>query len=230
MWIGRGVAGPREAEFVPPHHRHVSAVIADLVTFMQREDLPTLAQVAVAHAQFETIHPFTDGNGRTGRALAHSLLRSKGVTSSTTVPISAGLLVDVDNYFEGLGAFRRGDAGPIIQAFAQASRFAVVFGTDLIDGLVDQIRISSELLKGVRSDATAWRVLPQLIAQPVVNTRYLVEQLGIGEMAALRALQIFVERDVLTESTGKARGRVWEHRGILNVLDLYAEKLRRPYS
>lgn len=230
VWIGRGVAGPRQAEFVPPNHQHVGAAISDLIAFMQRDDLPALAQVAVAHAQFETIHPFTDGNGRTGRALAHSLLRNKGVTSSTTVPISAGLLVDVDNYFEGLGAFRRGDAGPIIQAFAQASRFAVVIGTDLIDGLAEQIRISSGLLKGVRSDATAWRVLPQLIAQPIVNTKYLVEQLSIGEMAALRALHLLAERGVLTESTGKARGRIWEHRGILNALDLYAEKLRRPYS
>ena len=57
--------------------------------------MPVLAHAALAHAQFETIHPFEDGNGRTGRALVHAMLRSKGLTRTVTVPISAGLLVDV---------------------------------------------------------------------------------------------------------------------------------------
>ena len=227
VWIGAGDAGPRVAEFVAPHHDRIPGAIEDLVEFIGRQDIPVLIQVAVAHAQFETIHPFPDGNGRTGRALAQSILRSKGLVASTAVPISAGLLVDVDRYFTALGAFRDGDAGPIVREFARASRFAAVSGTKLVDDLVAQLDASRAKMQGLRADAAAWKVLPALVGQPAVNTAYLVETLGLGEMAALRAVDALTERGVLTETTGKARGRVWQHRGIFDVLDAYAADLRR---
>lgn len=227
VWIGAGDAGPRVAEFVAPHHDRIPGAIEDLVEFIGRQDIPVLIQVAVAHAQFETIHPFPDGNGRTGRALAQSILRNKGLVASTAVPISAGLLVDVDRYFTALGAFRGGDAGPIVREFARASRFAAVSGTKLVDDLVAQLDASRAKMQGLRADAAAWKVLPALVGQPAVNTAYLVETLGLGEMAALRAVDALTERGVLTETTGKARGRVWQHRGIFDVLDAYAADLRR---
>jgi Fic family protein len=227
VWIGAGEAGPRVAEFVAPHHDRIPGAIEDLVEFIGRQDIPVLIQVAVAHAQFETIHPFPDGNGRTGRALAQSILRNKGLVASTAVPISAGLLVDVDRYFTALGAFRDGDAGPIVREFARASRFAAVSGTKLVDDLVAQLDASRAKMQGLRADAAAWKVLPALVGQPAVNTAYLVETLGLGEMAALRAVDALTERGVLTETTGKARGRVWQHRGIFDVLDAYAADLRR---
>ena len=227
VWVGAGDAGPRVAEFVAPHHDRIPGAIEDLVEFIGRQDIPVLIQVAVAHAQFETIHPFPDGNGRTGRALAQSILRNKGLVASTAVPISAGLLVDVDRYFTALGAFRDGDAGPIVREFARASRFAAVSGTKLVDDLVAQLDASRAKMQGLRADAAAWKVLPALVGQPAVNTAYLVETLGLGEMAALRAVDALTERGVLTETTGKARGRVWQHRGIFDVLDAYAADLRR---
>ncbi|MBO2988561.1 Fic family protein [Leucobacter tardus] len=227
VWIGPGDAGPRTADFVAPHHDRIHDAIRDLVHFSRREDMPVLAQVAVAHAQFETIHPFPDGNGRTGRALAQSILRNKGLVGSTAVPISAGLLVDIRRYFAALNAFRAGDAGPIIREFANASRVAATTGMRLVDELATQLAESRDRLDGLRSDAAAWRILPALVAQPVINTKYLVRELGLGEMAALRSLSALTERDVLIETTGRARGRVWQHRGILGVLDAYAAEIRR---
>lgn len=227
VWIGPGKAGPRTAEFVAPHHDRIPGAIADLVRFMDRQDTLVLVQVAVAHAQFETIHPFPDGNGRTGRALAQSILRNKGLVASTAVPISAGLLVDVNRYFRSLGSFRGGDAGPIIRDFAAASRIAAATGTRLVDDLVAQLEESRAKLEGIRSDAAAWRILPALIGQPAVNTKYLMGALGLGEMAALRALDALTARGVLTETTGRMRGRVWQHPGIFEVLDVYAEQIRR---
>jgi Fic family protein len=100
---------------------------------VKRHDIPMLVQVAVAHAQFETIHPFRDGNGRTGRARAQSILRNKGLVDSMAVPISAGLIVDVPRYFESLSSFREGDAGPIIRDFSGASRIAATTGRQLVD-------------------------------------------------------------------------------------------------
>ena len=224
VWIGPGDAGPRTADFVAPHHDRVHAAMADLVAFVQREDLPVLVQVALAHAQFETIHPFTDGNGRTGRALAQSVLRNKGMVQSSAVPISAGLLVDVDRYFAALGSFRAGDAAPIILEFARASRIAAVTGSQLVDDLAAQLAQSRAQMHGIRSDAAAWRILPVLVGQPAVNTKYLVQTLDLGEMAALRALEAMTVRGVLIETTGRSRGRVWQHRGMLGVLDDYAAR------
>ncbi|WP_082802907.1 Fic family protein [Microbacterium sp. CH1] len=227
VWIGTGNAGPRFATFVAPHHDRIPGAIADLVSFIDREDVSVLVQVAVAHAQFETIHPFVDGNGRTGRALAQSILRNKKLVGSTAVPISAGLLVDTERYFAALGAFRDGDAGPIVREFAMASRIAAKTGTWLVDGLVEQLDESRQEMKGIRADAAAWKVLPYLVGQPAVNTKYLMAELGLGEMAALRALDALTERGVLTETSGKSRNRVWQHRGIFGVLDAYAAEIRR---
>ncbi|MGZ0711324.1 Fic family protein (plasmid) [Coraliomargarita sp. W4R53] len=227
VWIGRGEAGPRLADFVAPHHDRISDAIEDLVSFVKRQDVPVLVQVAVAHAQFETIHPFPDGNGRTGRALAQSILRNKGLVDSTAVPISAGLLVDVHRYFDALSSFRKGDAGPIIRDLANASRIAATTGTQLVDDLVEQLEESREKMAGIRADAAAWKIVPTLVGQPAVNVKYLKSALGLGEMAALRALDALTDRDVLTETTGKSRGRVWQHRGIFETLDSYASVIRR---
>src|SRR3954447_6008619 len=107
VWIGGTSFGPHEADFVPPHHESVPELIDDLTRFAGRTDLPVLAQAAIAHAQFETIHPFADGNGRTGRALIHAMLRGRGLTRNVTVPVSAGLLTTTQAYFDSLTAYRR---------------------------------------------------------------------------------------------------------------------------
>lgn len=111
VWIGGGNS-PLSAEFVPPSHTRVPAAIDDQMTFAARVDVPLLAEIAVAHAQFGTIHPFTDGNGRTGRAVVQAMLRNKGLTRKITVPVSAGLLADTGRYVAALTACRDGDATP----------------------------------------------------------------------------------------------------------------------
>src|ERR1700712_2801977 len=121
VWIGGDSFGPHGAAFIPPHHDHVPAPMADLVEFTRAADLPLLSQAALAHAQFETIHPFPDGNGRTGRALIHAMLRSHGLTRNVTVPVSAGLLTDTVGYFEALTAYRSGEPAEIVEKLANAS-------------------------------------------------------------------------------------------------------------
>ncbi|NKX52861.1 Fic family protein, partial [Arthrobacter deserti] len=96
VWHGGGGISPHAASFVPPHHTRVPGLMADLVAFAGRTDVPVLIQAATAHAQFETNHPFPDGNGRTGRALLQGMLRHGGLTRNVTVPVSAGLLQDTN--------------------------------------------------------------------------------------------------------------------------------------
>ncbi|MWB97005.1 Fic family protein [Agromyces seonyuensis] len=228
VWIGRG--GPRTADFVGPQPERVPGALADLFAFAARDDLPPLVQIAVAHAQFETVHPFVDGNGRTGRAFVQAMLRGKELSSHTTVPLSAGLLAEIDAYFDALTAFRAGDAEPIVRRFAAASRFAAVTGRELVETLALIVEEDEQKLAGVRSHALARRLLPKLVGQPVVNAKYVKRELGIGDASAQRALDLLAERGVLEERTGYRRNRVWQHTGILNALDAYAERARRPYA
>ncbi|WP_235026426.1 Fic family protein [Glutamicibacter sp. JC586] len=228
VWIGGSdTAGPRGSIYVAPQHEQVRDALEDLVEFISRTDLPAIIQVAVAHAQFETIHPFVDGNGRTGRALVHSVLRSRRVTQYTTAPISAGILRNTSAYFDALKAFRIGNAAPIIDTFTSAAIFASNTGKDLIDSLVTQIDQSATKLAGLRSSSAAWKILPRLISQPVVNSRYLKDQLGLGDATIQRALSQLTERGVLVEKSGRNRNRIWQHGGVLKVLDEYAKSLRR---
>ncbi len=227
VWIGGDNAGPRRAAFVAPQYGRVPSAIADVVAFAGRVDVPALAQIATAHAQFETIHPFVDGNGRTGRALVQAMLRHRGIARNITVPLSAGLLVNTESYFAALSSYRDGDAGPIIRRFADASRYAAATGKTLVDGLAAQLWVSRDLLDGVRRQAWAWKVLPHLVEQPVMSTKYLKRKFAIRDETAIRALETLAERGVLAEKTGAKRNRVWEHKGILSVLDDYAASIRR---
>lgn len=227
VWIG-GEVGPHTAEFVPPLFERVPAAISDLVSFIRREDLPTLAHIALAHAQFETIHPFPDGNGRTGRALVQAMMVSKGVTHNITVPISAGLLADVKGYFAALGEYRRGNAGPIIEAFAAASLRAVTNGRqlqrDLMDVQVDWIG----RLSGVRSDAAARRAIPHLLAHPVIDVKTLAQAVGVTPPAANSAAAVLEQRGILVpEAPGRQRDRFWSAPQVLEALDRFGARAKR---
>lgn len=227
VWVGGEKFGPRAATHVGPQRELVDAAMEDLVEFLARTDLPAVAHAAIAHAQFETIHPFADGNGRTGRALVHAILRAQGTVTRATAPVSAGLLRNTDAYFAALTSYRRGDGSAIIEQFAGAARYAAVRGRQLVDDLAAQTRESERKLVGIRSDAAARRVVPILVGQPVVNVHFLHEQLGLPERAAFRALDTLVERGVLEERTGRNRHRVFQQSGILDVLDAFAADIRR---
>ncbi len=227
VWVGTSNISPRGASYVAPQPEIVRAAMSDLLRFMKREDLPVLVQLSVAHAQFETIHPFVDGNGRTGRALVHAILSGKGLMTHTTAPVSAGLLTDTGSYFQALTAYRTGDARPIVEQFTRASRYAAATGVRLVDDLSAQLNEARAKLAGLRPQASAWRVVPHLVAHPVINAPYLTNQMGMSDMTAQRALAQLSDTGVLTERTGMQRNRVWQHSGILRVLDTYAQQIRR---
>src|SRR5690625_1441319 len=227
VWVGSSRVSPRGASHVGPQAQLVPALMRRLMAFVRRDDVPVLTQAAIAHAQFETIHPFADGNGRTGRALVHAILRGKNLLSHTTAPVSAGLLRETNAYFEALGTYRAGNARPILERFASPARFAASSGSGLVNDLAAALEDAREKLAGLRRQATAWQVLPHLVAHPVINAKYLTTNLGLNDVTAQRALTQLTERGVLEERTGRQRNRVWQHAGILNILDAYAQELHR---
>lgn len=227
VWVGRSSSSPVGARFVAPEAADVPAAMDDLLRFVARTDLPPLLHAALAHAQFETIHPFTDGNGRTGRALVHAMLRGTGLLRTITAPVSAGLLRDVPGYTSALTSYRDGDARPVVEAFTAAARYAAVTGGVLVADLRAELARSRELLRGLRRQATGHRLLPLLVGQPVIDAAYVRRALGVADPTAQRAVAQLVDAGVLVERTGARRNRVWHHPGILAVLDAYAAELRR---
>jgi Fic family protein len=226
VWIGGGAFGPRGADFIAPHHERVRPAIADLLAFARRTDVPTLPQIAVAHAQFETIHPFTDGNGRTGRALVQAMLRNKRLTRQITVPVSAGLLSNTDAYFQALGSYRAGDPGPIVEQLSSAAILAVVNGRHLVRDL-RSIRERWDAQITARRDSAVHRVADLLIRQPVFNALTLQRELGITTGNARRYVDPLVGAGVIVEFTDRSRNRAWRAPEILSVLDAFAERAGR---
>lgn len=226
VWIGGDSFGPHEAMFVPPHHEHVPALIGDLVEFTHRTGLPLLAHAAVAHAQFETIHPFPDGNGRTGRALVHAMLRGHGLTRNVTVPVSAGLLTDTGGYFNALTAYRDGDPAAIVAQLAHASSTATANGRVLVAEL-RTIRADWDDKIRARRGAAAWRLADLLLRQPVVDAATVAAELGIAPRNAQRAIAPLAETGVLAEFTGFQRNRMWQSREVLAALDGFAARAGR---
>jgi fido (protein-threonine AMPylation protein) len=229
VWIGGGNLGPHLAMFVPPHHERVPGAIDDLMKFIARDDLPVLVQAAVAHAQFETIHPFTDGNGRTGRALVQAMLRHGELTANVTVPVSAGLLSDTAAYFDALTAYRVGDPFPIVSAFARAAFKGVGNGRLLVDELRD-IRLRWQEIVKVRSDSAAWRVADLILRMPVVNARVIAEELGLDAGNVHRVIAPLLDAGILAMSRDVKRNQVWRSAEVLAALDAFASRAgrRRP--
>jgi Fic family protein len=226
VWIGGGTHGPRGAMFVPPHHSRVLAAIDDLLRFAQRDDIPALPQIALAHAQFETIHPFTDGNGRTGRALIQAMLRRKGLTRNVTVPVSAGLLTDTDSYFAALTAYREGNPAPIVRRVSEAAVAAVVNGRQLVSEL-HAVRAGWNDKITARSDSAAWQIADLLLRRPVINTALLTEELGIESKHARRFLGPLSAAGIIVETSSGPRSRVWRSTEVIAALDAFAERARR---
>lgn len=144
---------------------------------MQRDNIPALTQSAIAHAQFETIHPFPDGNGRTGRALVGSMLRNKGVTEKVTIPVSSGLLTDTAAYFNALGAYRESDIEPIVVMFAESTFRATDNGRKLAE---DIRNVREQVLAGfVRAPGEGLKQATELIfREPAMTARLLMHATG----------------------------------------------------
>ncbi|MGN0287292.1 MAG: Fic family protein [Atopobiaceae bacterium] len=218
VWIGGTPYSPHGAEYVPPSPERVGACLEDLVRFSQREDLPPIAKAALFHAQFETIHPFTDGNGRTGRALLHCMLASDEVLLHSTLPTSAGLLHDVEPYMNSLAAYHDGDYEPIIERVADALELATVIGQRIADD-VEEVLDRWEQSNSDRAGSASHQLSALLVMQPVVNVSYVATHLGISDRAARNLVNVACERGILTRMGTARRGVFYQATELIAVLE-----------
>lgn len=207
-WIGGADGSPIGAEFVPPLPSRVQPLMADLVTYLNSGGHAPLIQAALVHAQFETIHPFKDGNGRVGRALIHTVLVRRGLTRSAVLPISPVLLTRSHEYVQGLTSYRYegGAADPTaivavstwIRVFLDAVSVAVIqaeaFAADLVElrtGWKDAVarhRRDHDLREVPRTDSATARILDTLQEYPVLTTASVARLFHVSERAASTAL------------------------------------------
>ena len=218
VWIGGTPYSPHGASFVPPHASRVSNCLEDLVLFGKREGFSPIAKAAIFHAQFEAIHPFTDGNGRTGRALVHRMLASDEVLMHSSLPVSAGLLHDVERYLAALDAYHSGEIEPIVGCLTDALELAVVIGSRIasdVDGVLDSWSAANTDRAGSASHG-----LPALLVeQPVVNTAYIAEHLGITDRAARSLVETACERGILSKIGNAKRGAFYQAGELIEILE-----------
>jgi Fic family protein len=226
VWIGGRGISPHSADFVPPHHENVPAYIKDFLAFTNRKDIHGLLLASIAHCQFETIHPFIDGNGRTGRALIQIILHNAGLIRKSALPISAGLLSNLKGYFAALDAYRNGNYNAITEQMCKAALDAVDVSRKTA-GKIEELRDTwTEKIKA-RSDAVVWRLLDLLLAQPVVDAKYVSENLGVTDPAARNAIDQLLSADILKSANNKSRGVLYEAPEVIKLTDLFAADLAR---
>ena len=221
-WIGGNDYNPCGADFVPPPPEQVDPLLADLTHAVNRDDLPPLVQAALVHAQFETIHPFEDGNGRTGRALVHVVLRRRGIAPSYVPPVSVILAAERDAYIDGLGEFRFGDPTRWIARFAVACARAATLAARYLDAVGDLQAEWRDLLAAAanpRADAAAWLLIEALPAHPVISTAGAVAATGRTKAAVHAAVAQLEDAGVLIPVSTSKRNRLWEASGLLDLVE-----------
>lgn len=216
-WIGGD--GPHAAEFVPPPPEDVPVLLADLCAFAARRDLPALTQAAIVHAQFETIHPFADGNGRVGRALIHTVLRRRGVTADAAIPVSLALAASGDRYIESLTAYRYDDIWTWVAYFAERVEAAAAGSLDLASRIEALQKRWTERAGNPRRQSAAARMIPELVGLPVFRIGQMSERIGMSDESVRVGVGRLVDAGVLRAITVGRRNRVFETIDLFRLLD-----------
>jgi Fic family protein len=226
VWIGASELSPIGATYVAPDFASLPSLMDDVMAFARRSDIPRLAQAAITHAQFETIHPFTDGNGRTGRALIQAMLRGKGLTRNVTIPVSAGLLTDTGGYHASLTSYREGDVEPLVRLMAEASLLAVGNARQLVEK-VQAVQAGWRSKVRARSDSAVWRVLTLIARQPVVNAEAVATHLRVAPSNVYVHLKTLTDAGVLQAKSEYRQGTLWRSDEILAALEEFAARAGR---
>jgi Fic family protein len=223
-WIG-GTAPPN-AEYVGPPHQYVRALLADLCQFMNRDDLSPIPQAAIAHAQFELIHPFGDGNGRVGRCLIHALFRRRGIASRYVPPVSLVLGANKDAYIAGLQAFRADRIDEWIFQFARAVEMAAAQARKFSADIARLQEKWHRSIEPVRSDAAVLRLIAILPRYPIISAAVAEKEIGRSRPATISGLAKLEEIGALTRHRNQKKGDSWEAKGLFGLLTRFENATR----
>ncbi len=207
-WIGPPGSTIETAPFVPPPPTELSALLADWERFAHEEpEMPLLVQNALLHAQFETIHPFLDGNGRLGRLLLVFFLIARGRLPAPLLYLSAYLDRHRDDYYAALQAIREeGDAIGWVELFLTATKTQAVDAVQRAERIFD-LREQYRQVAASLGTSNALALVDLICENPVVTTRSIEDRLQVSRPTALRLLRRLEERGVLKEEEAGPRGQ-----------------------
>lgn len=218
VWLGGTSFTPHTALFVPPAFQHVPEYMADLIEFGTRSDLNPVVKAAILYAQFQTVHPFLTANGQTGRALIHHIFRAEGVLSSTLIPVSVGFLHNIDSLINALQSYREGDPLVIIEELVSALELAL-FVSRVTETSIESLLEDWDNLVGHRKGSKIRQLPKALVKQPVVNSAYLADSLGVTQRTATTLILRACEYGMLRHMGKRQRGDFYQSDAIINVLD-----------
>jgi Fic family protein len=218
-WIGPDPYTPVGADFVPPPARLVLPLLEDLCEYLAREAHPALAAAAIAHAQFETIHPFPDGNGRVGRALIGAVLRRRGVVGLVIPPISLVLARYRDRYLDALTAFRFESIEPWIGLLADAAAQAAAASIRLADQVSQLQDAWREQAQRPRRDSAAEAIIRAMPGHPMFTLDEVADVIGRSHEAARNAVHRLADAGVVRPVTVARKKRIWESVGLFALID-----------
>lgn len=218
VWLGGTSFTPHTALFVPPAFQHVPEYMADLIEFGTRSDLNPVVKAAILYAQFQTVHPFLTANGQTGRALIHHIFRAEGVLSSTLIPVSVGFLHNIDSLINALQSYREGDPLVIIEELVSALELAL-FVSRVTETSIESLLEDWDSLVGHRKGSKIRQLPKTLVKQPVVNSAYLADSLGVTQRTATTLILRACEYGMLRHMGKRQRGDFYQSDAIINVLD-----------
>lgn len=237
-WIGGSDYNPCSAAFIPPPPEQVRPLLEDLCSFCNSDDLPAVAQAAVAHAQFETIHPFSDGNGRTGRALIHVILRRRGLSAKVLPPVSLVLATRARDYVQGLTATRYIGTPDSKAAIGGLNRWVGLFAAACQRSVDDAIRFEErirriqagwrEALGRVRRNSAVDLLIGALPGAPIVTVNSAAQLVGRSFERTNEAITRLEDAGVLRRITVGRRNRAFEARDVINAFTDLERQLASP--
>ncbi len=220
-WIGGNNYNPCGADFVPPPPEHVRRLLDDLCQAIDDTSLPPIVQAGLVHAQFEAIHPFGDGNGRTGRALIHIVLRRRGLAPHYVPPISVVLASRKDEYIAGLQAFTQNDLPAWLTTFAVAAAQSAILADSYlmkVEELQKTWRAKLRAGPNPRADSVAWNIIDILPAHPMITVPVAVAATRRSKPVVGEAFTQLEQCGVVIRSSVGNRNRTWEATNLFDIL------------
>jgi Fic family protein len=237
-WIGGSSYNPCSATFVPPPWEEVESLLEDLCSFSNADELPAVAQAAIAHAQFETIHPFVDGNGRTGRALIHVILRRRGLATHVLSPVSLVLATWAKDYVNGLTATRYLGSPNSEAAVEGLNRwiglFASACGRAVDDALAFEERIREiqrrwrKTLGSVRRNSAVDLLIATLPGSPIVTVNSAARLIDRSFERTNQAIARLAQAGVIRPVAVGRRNRAFEARAVIDAFADLERQLASP--
>lgn len=224
-WIGGRLDNPSDARYIPPPENLILPLIGDLADFISRDDLPAVAQAAIAHAQFETIHPFVDGNGRVGRCLIHVVLRRRGVAPRFVPPVSIVLAARPAAYVDGLVGFREGRIAEWIESFAGGTHDAAAASIELAERVAALQAEWARRAGKPRADSAAAKLIALLPALPVLSAPTARAAIGASQQKTLDGLKALADVKVVRQISEGSYDRQYAADELFDLVTAYEERI-----